>query len=61
MWIERLQFNGFGTAFDERVDFGHNALSVVEEQSEPDELLIPAAVLAISMGSTLTQTGCPTP
>jgi hypothetical protein len=59
MWIERLQFNGFGTAFDERVDFGHNALSVVEEQSEPDELLIPAAVLAILYGFDPNANGVP--
>jgi hypothetical protein len=59
MWIERIEFTGFGTAFDEKVEFGQNAFTIVEEQNEIDELLIPAAVLAILYGFADEKDGVP--
>jgi hypothetical protein len=50
MWIERLELVRFGAAANERVEFGQNTLNLIEEQTEQNEFLIPAVVLAILYG-----------
>lgn len=59
MWIERLELVSFGSAFNEKVEFGPNAVNLVEEQTEQAELLIPAAVLAILYGFSDKNAGIP--
>ncbi|PWT96288.1 MAG: hypothetical protein C5B53_09940 [Candidatus Melainabacteria bacterium] len=59
MLIERLEIVSFGAAVNEQVEFGTNAINLVEEHSEQERLLIPAVMLAILYGFDPDQAGIP--
>jgi hypothetical protein len=50
MLIERLEIVSFGTVVNEQVEFGPDAINLIEEHSEQEKLLIPAVMLAILYG-----------
>jgi len=50
MWIECLELIQFGSSTNEKVDFGRNAINLVEEARDEDRMLVPGAVLAVLYG-----------
>ncbi len=52
MWIERLEFLGFGDSINEKIELSHDVLNLIEEHE--GQLLIPAAVLGVLYGMEKT-------